>query len=99
MDRISKILIVDDNPYNVTLLEGYLATEKYKLLTANSGEETLEIIAKNEVDLILLDVMMPGMDGFTLTRKLREDKATRLIPIVLVTALSDIQDHIKGIEA
>ena len=93
------ILVVDDQPQNIELIEAHLATQGYDIVSAANGQEALEKLFKNEIDLILLDVMMPGMDGFEVTRMVRQDDKHRLLPIVLVTALHETQDRIKGIEA
>jgi putative two-component system response regulator len=95
----AKILVVDDNPLNVELLEAYLNSSDYITLTAYNGIEALEQVSKNTPDLILLDVMMPEMDGYEVCRKLKNEEDTRLIPIIMLTALHDVQDRIKGIEA
>jgi PAS domain S-box-containing protein len=93
------ILVVDDISQNNDLLEAYLAPQGYEIIKAVSGEEALEKLAGNQIDLILLDVMMPGMDGFEVTRRIRQDKKTKLMPIILVTALKETEDRIKGIQA
>jgi putative two-component system response regulator len=93
------ILIVDDQPQNIELLEAYLIPPGYEIVKAANGEEALEKIFGNQIDLILLDVMMPGMDGFEVTRRVRRDEKQRLLPIILVTALRGTEDRIKGIEA
>lgn len=93
-----KILIVDDEPFNVDILEQELADLGYKTLSAASGQEALAKVAAEAPDLILLDVMMPGMDGFTVCRLLKERKETQLIPIVFMTALGERADRIRGIE-
>lgn len=93
------ILIVDDKPENIELLEAYLIPQGYELVKAASGEEALSKLSSNQIDLILLDVMMPNMDGFEVTRRIRQDEKTRLLPIILVTALRETEDRIKGIEA
>ena len=93
------ILVVDDQFQNVELLEAYLVPQGYKIIKAANGKEALELLASNPIDLILLDVMMPGMDGFEVTRKVRQDSAHKLLPIILVTALQDTEDRVKGIEA
>ena len=99
MDKRSKILIVDDEPFNVDYLEQELGDLGYETLSAAHGQEALEKIAVEAPDLILLDVMMPVMDGFTVCRILKGDEETRLIPIVIMTALDGIEERIKGIEA
>jgi len=93
------ILIVDDQPQNIELLEAYLVSQGYEIIKATSGEEALEKLAGNQIKLILLDVMMPGIDGFEVTRRVRQDDALRLLPIILVTALREPEDRVKGIEA
>lgn len=99
MVRPSKILIVDDEPFNVDYLEQELADLGYQTVSARNGREALEKVAAEPPDLILLDVMMPVMDGFTACRILKGNEETRLIPIVIMTALDGIDDRIKGIEA
>ncbi len=99
MDKKAKILVVDDEPQNVKLLEAHLLPKGYEILTASNGKEALQVVVDNDIDLILLDIMMPEMDGFEVTRKIRAEKATQLIPIVLVTALKETEDRIKGIDA
>ena len=98
MDRQPKILIVDDTAYNVKLLEAVLAPRGYALVTASSGTEALEKIATEPLDLILLDIVMPGIDGLEVCRRVRADPATRLLPVVMITASGD-QEKIKAIEA
>ena len=101
------ILIVDDQPKNIELLEAYLVPHGYEILNATNGEEALEKLAitsnetlsNNQIDLILLDVMMPGMDGFEVTRRIRSNIMHRMLPIILVTALREQEDRVKGIEA
>jgi DNA-binding response OmpR family regulator len=95
----SKILIVDDEPLNVDYLEQELEDLGYVTESARNGREALEKVAVEAPDLILLDVMMPIMDGLTACRILKEDDETRLIPIVIMTALDGFDDRIKGIEA
>ncbi|KAF5423353.1 MAG: CheY chemotaxis protein or a CheY-like REC (receiver) domain, partial [Candidatus Methanocomedens sp.] len=85
--EMPKILVVDDEPINVELLEAYL-TGEYNILTAYNGEEALEKVKSEHPDLILLDIMMPGMDGYEICRILKNDSLTQFIPIVMVTALS-----------
>jgi len=93
------ILVVDDQPQNIELLEAYLVPQGYEILTAKSGDEALGKLSVSSIDLMLLDVMMPGMDGFEVIRRVRQDNAHRLLPIILVTALRETEDRIKGIEA
>ena len=93
------ILVVDDQTQNNDLLEAFLVPEGYEIIKATSGEEALAKLANTEIDLILLDVMMPGMDGFEVTRRIRQDKKNKLMPIILVTALKETEDRIQGIKA
>jgi len=93
------ILVVDDQTQNNDLLEAYLVPEGYEIIKATSGAEALEKLAGNQIDLILLDVMMPGMDGFEVTRRIRQDQKNKLMPIILVTALKETEDRIQGIKA
>ena len=95
----SKILIVDDDPFDVDLMEQELEDLGYMTVSASNGREALEKVAVEAPDLILLDVMMPIMDGLTACRLLKEDDETRLIPIVFMTGLDSLDDRIKGIEA
>jgi len=94
-----RILVVDDIEANVRLLQAKLQAEYYHVLTASDGATALAIAAEERPDLLLLDVMMPGMDGFEVCRRLKDDAATRHIPIVLVTALDGRADRITGLEA
>jgi putative two-component system response regulator len=93
------ILIVDDDPQNLKLLEGMFFQIECELLKASNGIDTLSIINKTAVDLVLLDVMMPDMEGYEVCRQLKASEATRLIPVVLVTALDDREAKIKGIDS
>ena len=95
----STILIVDDEPFNVEILEQELQHLGYRTLSAGDGEEALEVVANELPDLVLLDIMMPVMDGFSVCRQLKADSRTRLIPVVMLTALDGFDDRIKGIEA
>ncbi|MFA5847678.1 MAG: response regulator [Thermodesulfovibrionales bacterium] len=93
------ILVVDDQPQNNELLEAHLAPQGYEIVKAASGEEALEKLSNNQIDLVLLDVMMPKMDGFEVLKKLRADKKTRLIPVVMLTVLNETEDRVKALEA
>ena len=93
----ARILVVDDVEPNVRLLEAKLTLEYYEVLTAMDGATALTIAAAERPDIILLDVMMPGMDGFETCRRLKADPVTRHIPVVLVTALDGREDKIKGL--
>jgi DNA-binding NarL/FixJ family response regulator len=95
----ARILIVDDEPLNVDYLEQELDDLGFDTDTAATGLEALERIAASPPDLVLLDVMMPGMDGISVVRILKDDPDTRLIPVVLMTALNSVDDRVRGIEA
>ena len=99
MDPETKILIVDDEPANVDMLIQELEEEGYNLLAAYDGEEALIMAQEHQPDLILLDVMMPKVDGFTVCRILKGSGKTVLIPIILLTALRANEDRVRGIEA
>ena len=95
----ARILVVDDVEPNVRLLEAKLTLEYYEVMTAMDGQTAIEIASAERPDIILLDVMMPGMDGFETCRRLKADPVTRHIPVVLVTALDGREDKIRGLEA
>jgi two-component system cell cycle response regulator len=95
----ARILVVDDVEANVRLLQAKLEAEYYEVLTASDGPTALAIAAAEKPDIVLLDVMMPGMDGFAACRRLKEDPETRHIPVVLLTALDGRADRVTGLEA
>src|ERR1044072_3976397 len=95
----ARILVVDDILSNVKLLEAKLGAEYFEVITAYNGEEALEKAARELPDIILLDVMMPGMDGFEVCRRIKSAPATAHIPIVLVTALDQPSDRVAGLDA
>jgi two-component system cell cycle response regulator len=95
----ARILVVDDIEANVRLLQAKLEAEYYEVLTAPDGPTALAIAAAEKPDIVLLDVMMPGMDGFSVCRRLKDDLETRHIPVVLLTALDGRADRIAGLEA
>jgi class 3 adenylate cyclase len=94
-----RILIVDDVPANVHILQARLAANGYDIVTATDGEEALAAVRETQPDLILLDVMMPKMDGFEVCRRLRADASLPFIPIIMVTAKTDPKDVVAGLEA
>jgi diguanylate cyclase (GGDEF)-like protein len=98
-DGNAAILVVDDHTFNLELMEGLLYREGYRVLTAPDAETALSLFRKEPVDLAILDVMMPGMNGFDLCRKLKSMADRRFFPVVLVTALSQLDDKITGLEA
>ncbi|MBF0230454.1 MAG: response regulator, partial [Desulfamplus sp.] len=95
----SLILIVDDHIKNIELIEAQLVPLGYEIVRATNGEDALEKLSENPIDLILLDVVMPGMDGFEITRRIRAEPKHRVLPIILVTALRESEDRVRGIEA
>lgn len=95
----ARVLVVDDILPNVKLLEAKLSSEYYDVLTATSGEEALVKVANDSPDIVLLDVMMPGMDGFEVCKRIKADPATAHIPVVMVTALTDSTDRVRGLQA
>src|SRR3984885_9492093 len=95
----ARILVVDDVPANVKLLEARLSGEYFDVVTASSGQEALAICERAECDIVLLDVMMPDMDGFEVCRRLKAGLTTHHIPVVLVTALDQPSDRAKGLES
>ncbi len=95
----ARVLVVDDIEANVRLLEAKLSAEYYEVLTAADGTTALAMAAAEQPDIVLLDVMMPGLDGFQVCRRLKDDAATRHIPVVLVTALDGRQDRVTGLDA
>ncbi len=95
----ARVLIVDDLPPNVKLLEARLSAEYYEVLTATSGKDALRICGQGLCDIVLLDVMMPEMDGFEVCRRLKADANTAHIPVVMVTALDQPSDRVRGLDA
>jgi two-component system cell cycle response regulator len=95
----ARILVVDDVPANVKLLEARLSAEYFDVLTAANGAEALQMCQRAECDIILLDVMMPDMDGFEVCRRLKSNPATHFIPVVMITALDSPADRVRGLEA
>ena len=93
------ILIVDDNPTNVDILQARLAANNYEIITAADGQEGLAKAREAQPDLILLDIMMPKMDGLEVCRHLRADTSLPFMPIILVTAKADSKDVVAGLEA
>ena len=93
------VLVVDDIPVNVRLLEAKLSAEYYDVIIASGGREALEIIESAPPDIVLLDVMMPDMDGFEVCRRIKANPATALLPVIMVTALSEQSDRVTGLEA
>ena len=97
--RPARILVVDDEPNNRLLLTVMLAPDGYDVVTAAAGEEALAMIAQHAPDLIVLDVMMPGMDGYQVAARIKSGDATRHIPIIMLTALNDRNSMMHGLNA
>jgi len=95
----ARVLIADDNPANVRILSMRLAADGYDVVTARDGEEALAVAHESQPDLILLDVMMPKLDGITVCRRLKEAQKTSFTPIILVTAMTEAKDIVAGLEA
>jgi adenylate cyclase len=95
----ARVLVVDDTPQNLKLLEDLLGFQGYEVEAASSGEEALALIRDRMPDLILLDVLMPGMSGYDVCRAIRADPGLAMLPVVMITALEDREERVKGIEA
>src|ERR1700709_1809022 len=95
----ARILVVDDIPANVKLLEARLSAENFDVITASNGAQALEVRARSECDLILLDLKMPDMDGFAVCRRLKANPKTHFIPVVMITALDSPSDRVRGLDA
>src|SRR5205085_1286691 len=97
--RAQRILIVDDSADNIILTRELLSSRGYEVISASTAEAAQHVIATQQPDLVLLDVILPGKSGYELCRELKNDPFTRLIPIVMITGLTDREDKIRGIEA
>ena len=95
----ARVLVVDDLPLNIKVLEAKLASQYYDVITAVDGAAALESAASENPDIMLLDVMMPGIDGFEVCQRVKANPDTAHIPVVMVTALSEIEDRVRGLEA
>ena len=93
----SKVLVVDDLPANVKLITAILKKD-YEIIPAYSGEEAIEKVESEKPDIVLLDIMMPGIDGYEVCKRIKQGDSTRFTPVVMITALSDVEDRIKAIE-
>jgi adenylate cyclase len=98
-ERTWKILVVDDTPQNIKVLDAILSPRGYRVATARSGAEALQKVRDEAPDLVLLDIVMPGMSGYEVAQCLRGDPATRVLPVVMVTALGAQEEKVKAIEA
>ena len=99
MSASAKILVVDDTPLNVKMLADLLGFKGYQVVTAASGAEALAKVESERPDLVLLDVMMPGMSGYEVCKVIRANPANGILPVVMVTALDPVKERVKGIEA
>jgi putative two-component system response regulator len=99
VEKKASILVVDDEDRNLRLMEAMLLPMGYGVDFARNGEEALEKVQENPPDVILLDIMMPKMDGFEVARRLKQDERTGIIPIVMVTALREVEERVKALEA
>ena len=97
--HFGKVLLVDDEPQNIKLMEALLVPQGYKTISVTSGEEALHMVNRCDIDLVLLDIMMPGMNGYEVCRRLKGSEATRMIPVVMVTGLDSTQAKVEGIES
>src|SRR3977135_1406683 len=95
----ARVLVVDDVELNVKLLEAQLSSEYFEVIAADNGPTALELAESELPDIILLDIMMPRMDGFEVCRRLKANPHTADIPVVMVTALSDVADRLRGLES
>ena len=95
----ARVLVVDDVLPNVKLLEAKLTSEYFDVLCATSGPEALEIVQREQPDIVLLDVMMPGMNGFEVCRRIKDTPATTHIPVIMITALDQLSDKVEGLDA
>ncbi|MFA5952404.1 MAG: response regulator, partial [Hyphomicrobium sp.] len=94
----ARVLVVDDILANIRLLQARLEAEYFEVVTATSGQQALDICGRERVDVVLLDVMMPGMDGFEVCRRIKANASTLHIPVVMVTALDQPSDRVQGLE-
>ena len=98
-ESAGKVLVVDDLPENTDLLKKVLEAKGYRVRVAHDGSEALQAVEEDDPDAVLLDILMPGMDGFEVCRRIKSNPATRLTPVVLITGLGDSEARLQGIEA
>ena len=98
MSEEPTVLVVDDLPQNVRLLDAVLSPSGFRVLTAGSGQEALDLLKEHQTDLVLLDIVMPGLDGYEVCRRIRKEPATAFLPVVMITASGD-QEKLHAIEA
>ena len=99
MKQQATVMVVDDNPINLCLMEAMLTSDGYKVRLYDTGELCLESVLEKAPDAILLDILMPGLDGFDVLRQLKAEEKTRRIPVVMVTSLYEVRDRVVAIEA
>jgi putative two-component system response regulator len=99
MKQQATVMVVDDNPINLCLMEAMLSPEGYSVTLFDSGENCMKSVLKSAPDIILLDIMMPGLDGFNVLRQLKTEEATRRIPVVMVTSLCEVKDRAIAFDA
>ena len=95
----ARVLVVDDQPLNVKVLEAKLSSEYYEVISATDGASALAAMREEKPDIVLLDIMMPGMDGFEVCRQMKADPSLAHIPVIVITALSEARDRVRGLEA
>ena len=98
MEKNPTILIVDDEPFNIDFLEQELDDLGYLTISASNGLDALQLVDDRSPDLILLDIMMPGIDGFEVLSRLKADNGSRHIPVIIISAMSDLGSVVRGIE-
>jgi two-component system, sensor histidine kinase and response regulator len=98
MNEDISILVVDDNQENLKVISSFLKEKKYKIALATDGESAFKVLDNNKIDLILLDIMMPGMDGFEVCRILKDKTGTKDIPVIFLTARTETDDIVKGFQ-
>ena len=96
-DRTFTVLVADDLPENLALIRDILESPRCRVLLARNGKEALDLAFEHQPDLVLLDVMMPEMDGYQVCHELKANRDTQLIPVVMITALTDLGDKIGGL--
>jgi len=96
MNENVSVLIVDDNQENLKVISNFLKEKDYKIALANSGENALKVLESNKIDLVLLDIMMPGMDGFEVCKVIKERPETKNIPVIFLSALAETDNIVKG---
>jgi two-component system, sensor histidine kinase and response regulator len=99
MNEDITILVVDDNQENLKVISNFLKEKNYKIALAIDGESTFEVLEGNKIDLVLLDIMMPGLDGFEVCRIMKEKPETKDIPVIFLTARNETEDIVKGFQS